>query len=151
MKKNTIIISCGGTGGHIFPGLEIAKSLQKQNSGVDILFVGASGRMEMEKVPKAGFKIIGIWIQALYRNSILKNILFPVKFIISLICYSSFVHSEPFVVLEYRNSQDRIDIEHPFFADENLSLKHKVKKNETLNEIIQKYYDNNNRSRKSKS
>ena len=85
MKKNTIIISCGGTGGHIFPGLEIAKSLQKQNSGVDILFVGASGRMEMEKVPKAGFKIIGIWIQALYRNSILKNILFPVKFIISLI------------------------------------------------------------------
>ena len=85
-KKNIkIIISCGGTGGHIFPGLEIAKSLKKINSDVDILFVGARNKMEMNKVPKVGFNIIGLWIQGWYRNSIFKNILFPIKLIISLI------------------------------------------------------------------
>ena len=85
-KKNIkIIISCGGTGGHIFPGLEIAKSLKKINSDVDILFVGAHNKMEMNKVPKVGFNIIGLWIQGWYRNSMSKNILFPLKLIISLI------------------------------------------------------------------
>ena len=85
-KKNIkIIISCGGTGGNIFPGLEIAKSLKKINSDVDILFVGARNKMEMNKVPKVGFNIIGLWIQGWYRNSIFKNILFPIKLIISLI------------------------------------------------------------------
>jgi UDP-N-acetylglucosamine--N-acetylmuramyl-(pentapeptide) pyrophosphoryl-undecaprenol N-acetylglucosamine transferase len=85
MKTQKIIISCGGTGGHIFPALEIAKSLQKKDSNLDILFVGASHRMEMQKVPKAGFPIKGLWIQGIYRKSIIKNILFPLKFIISLI------------------------------------------------------------------
>ena len=77
MKKKNIklIISCGGTGGHIFPALEIAKSLKKINSDVDILFVGARNKMEMNKVPKAGFNIIGLWIQGWYRNAIFKNIL----------------------------------------------------------------------------
>ena len=85
MKKAKVIISCGGTGGHIFPGLEIAKSLQQKDSNLDILFVGALGRMEMHQIPKAGFLIKGIWIQGIYRKSILKNIFFPLKLIISLI------------------------------------------------------------------
>lgn len=85
MRKPKIIISCGGTGGHIFPALEIAKSLQKKDYNLDLLFIGASGRMEMQKVPTAGFPIKGLWIQGLYRKSIIKNILFPLKFIISLI------------------------------------------------------------------
>lgn len=83
LKKQKIIISCGGTGGHIFPGIEIAKELNKKN--IDILFVGALGKMEMQRVPKQGFSIIGLWIQGLYRKSILKNVLFPLKLIISLL------------------------------------------------------------------
>ena len=83
-KNKTIIITCGGTGGHIFPAIEIAKFFKKQDS-LDVLFVGALGRMEMDKVPKTGFKIIGIWIQGYYRKSIFRNLLFPLKLIISLI------------------------------------------------------------------
>ena len=61
-----IIIATGGTGGHIFPAIEIAKSLKTLNPNIDLLFVGAINKMEMVKVPKAGFPIIGIWIQGLY-------------------------------------------------------------------------------------
>ena len=85
IKHQKIIISCGGTGGHIFPGLEIARAFQKKDDNLDVLFVGALGRMEMKKIPKAGFSIIGIWIQGLYRKSIIKNIFFPIKLIVSLI------------------------------------------------------------------
>lgn len=85
MKKEKIIISCGGTGGHIFPALEIAKSLRLKNPEIDILFVGALNKMEMIKIPREGFPIVGLWIQGLYRKSIFKNILFPIKLIISLI------------------------------------------------------------------
>ena len=95
MKRNKIIISCGGTGGHIFPALEIARSLKKIDPNIDLLFVGALNRMEMISIPQAGFSIIGIWIQAFYRNSIIKNLLFPVKLLISLI------HSF-FILLYYR-------------------------------------------------
>lgn len=67
--------------------------------------------------------------------------LINLKFIISLICYSSFAHSEPFVVLEYRSASNNItNSENSFLNDENFSLKHKVKKNETLTDIILKYY-----------
>ena len=100
MKQQKIIISCGGTGGHIFPALEIAKSLQKKDSNLDILFVGAFGRMEMKKVPKAGFSIRGLWIQGIYRKSIIKNILFPLKFIISLIqSFFILLHHNPVAVI----------------------------------------------------
>ena len=85
MRRNKIIISCGGTGGHIFPAIEIAKSLKTLNPDIDLLFVGAINKMEMVKVPKAGFSIIGIWIQGLYRKSIFKNLLFPIKLFISLL------------------------------------------------------------------
>lgn len=74
-----IIIAGGGTGGHIFPALAIAHALQKLNPAVEILFVGAKGKMEMEKIPEAGFKIIGIDISGYNRSSLLKNISLPFK------------------------------------------------------------------------
>tara|TARA_B100001250_G_scaffold407796_1_gene429152 strand:- start:421 stop:1512 length:1092 start_codon:yes stop_codon:yes gene_type:complete len=85
MQKQKIIISCGGTGGHIFPALEIAKSLKSQNQNLEVLFVGALGKMEMITVPKNGFSIIGLWIQGIYRNSIFKNLLLPLKLFISVL------------------------------------------------------------------
>lgn len=74
-----IIISGGGTGGHIFPAIAIANALKKLDPATEILFVGALGRMEMEKVPAAGYKIIGLDIQGIQRKSIWKNIMFPIK------------------------------------------------------------------------
>ena len=74
-----IIISGGGTGGHIFPAIAIANALKNLDAGNEILFVGAKGRMEMEKVPAAGYNIIGLDIQGIQRNSVWKNIMFPVK------------------------------------------------------------------------
>ncbi len=80
-----VIISGGGTGGHIFPAVAIANALKKKSPDTEILFVGANGRMEMEKVPAAGYKIIGLDIQGFQRNSLLKNLLLPFKIIMSLI------------------------------------------------------------------
>jgi UDP-N-acetylglucosamine--N-acetylmuramyl-(pentapeptide) pyrophosphoryl-undecaprenol N-acetylglucosamine transferase len=74
-----IIISGGGTGGHIFPAIAIANALKKLDPATEILFVGANGRMEMEKVPAAGYKIIGLNIQGIQRKSVLKNLMFPIK------------------------------------------------------------------------
>jgi UDP-N-acetylglucosamine--N-acetylmuramyl-(pentapeptide) pyrophosphoryl-undecaprenol N-acetylglucosamine transferase len=84
VKSKRIIISGGGTGGHIFPAIAIANALIKLDPATEILFVGAKGRMEMEKVPAAGYKIIGLDIQGIQRNSILKNVMFPVKLIKSV-------------------------------------------------------------------
>lgn len=72
-----IIISGGGTGGHIYPALSIAKSIQEMNPHTNILFIGAHGRMEMEKVPYAGFQIKGIDIMGLQRKITLRNFLLP--------------------------------------------------------------------------
>jgi UDP-N-acetylglucosamine--N-acetylmuramyl-(pentapeptide) pyrophosphoryl-undecaprenol N-acetylglucosamine transferase len=74
-----IIISGGGTGGHIFPAIAIANALKRLDPATEILFVGANGRMEMEKVPAAGYRIIGLDIQGIQRKSIWKNLMFPVK------------------------------------------------------------------------
>ena len=79
-----VIISGGGTGGHIFPAVAIANALREIDPGTEILFVGALGRMEMEKVPAAGYKIIGLDIQGFQRNSILKNVLLPYKLLKSV-------------------------------------------------------------------
>ncbi len=80
-----VIISGGGTGGHIFPAISIANELRKRVSDIDILFVGAKGKMEMEKVPKAGYPIIGLTISGLQRNwRSLKNLSFPFKLVLSL-------------------------------------------------------------------
>ncbi len=85
MKTNKrIIISGGGTGGHIFPAIAIANAISHLAPDTEILFVGASGRMEMEKVPAAGYKIIGLDIQGLNRKSIIKNLVLPFKILKSL-------------------------------------------------------------------
>jgi UDP-N-acetylglucosamine--N-acetylmuramyl-(pentapeptide) pyrophosphoryl-undecaprenol N-acetylglucosamine transferase len=78
-QAKRIIISGGGTGGHIFPAIAIANALKKLDPATEILFVGALGRMEMDKVPAAGYKIIGLNIQGIQRKSVWKNLLFPVK------------------------------------------------------------------------
>ena len=85
MKKFKVIISGGGTGGHIFPALAIAKAIEKKVDKVEFLFVGAEDRMEMEKIPAAGYKIVGLWISGLQRNLSKRNLLFPFKLISSLL------------------------------------------------------------------
>lgn len=84
MRQLKVIISGGGTGGHIFPAIAIANALKKLYQNIDILFVGAEGKMEMEKVPAAGYKIEGLWISGLQRSLTTKNLLFPIKLIASL-------------------------------------------------------------------
>lgn len=76
-----IIIAGGGTGGHIFPAIAIAGALKRQSPDVELLFVGAKGKMEMEKVPQAGYQIKGIDIAGLNRSSLIKNIGLPLKLI----------------------------------------------------------------------
>ncbi|HLT86726.1 MAG TPA: undecaprenyldiphospho-muramoylpentapeptide beta-N-acetylglucosaminyltransferase [Sphingobacterium sp.] len=80
-----VIISGGGTGGHIFPAIAIANALRRIEPDIEILFVGANGRMEMERVPEAGYEIIGLDIQGIDRSSLLKNLALPFKMVDSLI------------------------------------------------------------------
>jgi UDP-N-acetylglucosamine--N-acetylmuramyl-(pentapeptide) pyrophosphoryl-undecaprenol N-acetylglucosamine transferase len=84
MQKFRFIISGGGTGGHIFPAIAIADALKKSNPDAEILFVGAEGKMEMEKVPLAGYKIKGLKISGLRRSLTWRNVLFPFKLLVSL-------------------------------------------------------------------
>jgi UDP-N-acetylglucosamine--N-acetylmuramyl-(pentapeptide) pyrophosphoryl-undecaprenol N-acetylglucosamine transferase len=79
-----VIISGGGTGGHIYPAISIANALKEIDSSIEFLFVGAEGKMEMEKVPKAGFPIIGLPIVGIQRTQVWKNFLFPFKLLKSL-------------------------------------------------------------------
>lgn len=83
-EKYNILVSGGGTGGHIFPAVAIANALKAKLKNVNILFVGAKGKMEMEKVPKAGYPIEGLWISGLQRKLDLQNLSFPFKVISSL-------------------------------------------------------------------
>jgi len=73
-EHKNIIISGGGTGGHVFPAIAIAQALKRRNPGINILFVGALGKMEMEKVPAAGYEIIGLPVTGLKRTFTLKNV-----------------------------------------------------------------------------
>jgi len=83
-KTYRVIISGGGTGGHIYPAIAIANNL-KEKHNVEILFVGAAGKMEMSKVPEAGYEIIGLWISGLQRKITFQNLLFPIKVISSIL------------------------------------------------------------------
>jgi UDP-N-acetylglucosamine--N-acetylmuramyl-(pentapeptide) pyrophosphoryl-undecaprenol N-acetylglucosamine transferase len=83
-KHKRVIISGGGTGGHIFPAISIANALMKIDPETEILFVGAEGRMEMEKIPAAGYRIIGLPVAGLYRSLTLKNFTVLVKLLKSL-------------------------------------------------------------------
>ncbi|MCE1198845.1 MAG: undecaprenyldiphospho-muramoylpentapeptide beta-N-acetylglucosaminyltransferase [Marinilabiliales bacterium] len=84
MAGYRFIISGGGTGGHIFPALSIGEALRKRFPDAEILFVGARGKMEMEKVPAAGFPIVGLPVAGFYRGEILRNLLFLPKLLSSL-------------------------------------------------------------------
>jgi len=82
-KPYRIIISGGGTGGHIYPAIAIANALRSKHPDTEILFVGAEGRMEMQKVPEAGYAIEGLWISGLQRKLTIDNLAFPAKIIAS--------------------------------------------------------------------
>lgn len=91
MDNYKFIISGGGTGGHIYPAIAIANELKERYPSAEFLFVGAKDRMEMEKVPQAGYRIEGLWISGLQRKLTLKNLLFPFKLISSLVKSRSIV------------------------------------------------------------
>ncbi|HCQ29326.1 MAG TPA: UDP-N-acetylglucosamine--N-acetylmuramyl-(pentapeptide) pyrophosphoryl-undecaprenol N-acetylglucosamine transferase, partial [Flavobacteriales bacterium] len=84
MKKIKVIISGGGTGGHIYPAIAIANAVKAKRPDAEILFIGAEGKMEMEKVPQAGYKIIGLPIAGLQRRLTLKNLKVPFLLLKSL-------------------------------------------------------------------
>lgn len=84
-RKTKIIISGGGTGGHIFPAIAIADCLKKRFPQADILFIGAKNRMEMDRVPKAGYPIEGLWISGFKRELSIDNLSFPFKLLSSMI------------------------------------------------------------------
>jgi len=88
-----VIISGGGTGGHIYPAIAIADALKKRDPLIDILFVGAKKRMEMEKVPAAGYPIKGLWISGLQRKLTFSNLSFPLKVIHSMIRCETIIKS----------------------------------------------------------
>ena len=84
MRNYRFILSGGGTGGHIYPAIAIANELKKRHPDAEFLFVGAEDRMEMEKVPLAGYKIIGLQISGFQRKLTLRNLSFPIKVLKSL-------------------------------------------------------------------
>ncbi len=84
MKKYKFILSGGGTGGHIYPAVAIANELKNRFPDAEILFVGAKDKMEMQKVPQAGYKIEGLWIAGLQRKLTMQNAMFPLKLVSSL-------------------------------------------------------------------
>ncbi len=85
MGNYRFILSGGGTGGHIYPAVAIANELKKRHPDAKFLFVGAKDKMEMEKVPQAGYEIKGLWISGIQRKLTLKNLMFPFKVISSLL------------------------------------------------------------------
>lgn len=84
-KTYRFILSGGGTGGHIYPAIAIADELKSRYPKAEFLFVGASDRMEMDKVPQAGYKIEGLWISGIQRKLTLRNLAFPLKLTVSLL------------------------------------------------------------------
>ena len=85
MRQFKFIISGGGTGGHIYPAISISNELKLRYPNSKIVFVGARDRMEMQIVPKHGFEIIGLWISGFTRSLSLKNFIFPIKLLTSLL------------------------------------------------------------------
>jgi UDP-N-acetylglucosamine--N-acetylmuramyl-(pentapeptide) pyrophosphoryl-undecaprenol N-acetylglucosamine transferase len=85
MRKLKFILSGGGTGGHIYPAVAIANELKSNYPDAEFLFVGAKDKMEMQKVPQAGYPIKGLWIAGLQRKISFKNALFPIKLLASLV------------------------------------------------------------------
>ena len=101
MKQSVnIILSGGGTGGHIYPAIAIANELKLRFPEANFLFVGAKDKMEMEKIPEAGYNIKGLWISGIQRKYILKNLSFPFKLVSSLSkAYSIIKEFKPDIVI----------------------------------------------------
>ena len=100
MKKLKFILSGGGTGGHIYPAIAIANELKLRFPDAEILFVGASNKMEMQKVPQAGYPIKGLWIAGIQRKLSFDNALFPIKLLDSLLKSRTIIrHFKPDVVI----------------------------------------------------
>ncbi len=100
MGQLKFILSGGGTGGHIYPAIAIANELKRRFPDAEFLFVGAKDKMEMQKVPQEGYKIIGLWIAGIQRKLTLQNLLSPVKLLSSLIRSKSIINSfKPDVVI----------------------------------------------------
>ena len=94
------MISGGGTGGHIYPAISIAQALEVMLQKVEILFVGAKGKMEMDKVPSAGYEIEGLWISGIQRKITAGNLMFPFKLVSSIVkSYSLLKEFRPDVVV----------------------------------------------------
>ncbi len=85
MSIKRAVISGGGTGGHIFPAIAIANRIKLENPTAEVLFIGAMGKMEMEKVPQAGYPIEGLWISGFQRRLTVKNLMLPFKIIRSML------------------------------------------------------------------
>lgn len=92
-QRHRILISGGGTGGHIFPAIAIANGIRERLPSAEFLFVGAKGRMEMEKVPEAGYEIIGLPIRGIQRKQIWKNITLPYYLLKSMMKASGIIKS----------------------------------------------------------
>ncbi|WP_310555024.1 undecaprenyldiphospho-muramoylpentapeptide beta-N-acetylglucosaminyltransferase [Flavobacterium sp.] len=100
MKQYKFILSGGGTGGHIYPAVAIANELKSRFPNCEILFVGAQDKMEMQKVPQAGYNIKGLWIAGIQRKLTLQNTMFPLKLASSLIkSFSILKQFKPDVVI----------------------------------------------------
>ena len=100
MDSYRFILSGGGTGGHIYPAVAIANELKRRYPNAEFLFVGAKDKMEMEKVPQAGYEIRGLWISGIQRKLTLKNLMFPFKLISSLVEARKIVkHFKPHVAI----------------------------------------------------
>ncbi|WP_284651499.1 undecaprenyldiphospho-muramoylpentapeptide beta-N-acetylglucosaminyltransferase [Flavobacterium terrisoli] len=100
MSKLKFILSGGGTGGHIYPAVAIANELKSRFPDAEFLFVGAKDKMEMQKVPQAGYKINGLWIAGLQRKLTLQNAMFPLKLVSSLLTSRQILKSfKPDVVI----------------------------------------------------
>ena len=150
-----VIISGGGSGGHIFPAVAIADEIKKRSPQVDILFVGANGKMEMEKVPAAGYKIIGLDIVGFQRKFTFKNFLLPFKIIQSLIKAKNILKEfKPQVVIgvggyasgptlkaaQSLNIPTLVQEQNSFPGKTNKLLAHKVKTICTAYEGLDKYF-----------
>ncbi|MBN1338648.1 MAG: undecaprenyldiphospho-muramoylpentapeptide beta-N-acetylglucosaminyltransferase [Bacteroidales bacterium] len=84
-NSKKLVVSGGGTGGHIFPALSVALEFRSRYPDAEVLYIGAKGRMEMEKAPAAGFRVIGLWISGMERKLSMRSLIFPVKLTWSLL------------------------------------------------------------------
>jgi len=85
LQPYRFIITGGGTGGHIYPAIAVANAIRDKHANAKILFVGAQGKMEMQKVPEAGYRIVGLWISGIQRKITIENIFFPIKVVVSFL------------------------------------------------------------------